>query len=297
MTTTNGNDNRVEMKMDQITKMLSAILKSTNNYHVVGAYAWGYTSNDDPFLVLYPQDERLKHKVCRVYPHDFGKLPAEITSNRPDAGPDDPGDRDRAEKRGILRPCAMMGIVTYDGRETQMGQEKRFSDVIWVSRKGQTARPQSDPQSDTHGAEKAQDAPPAQPQAKAPAKPAASGKPAQTSPTNPAVVDEAIKLAKSIYFEDWTPRLAELCRVHSEGKISGIGELNPAQAAAVRDGLLLRREFHLIGGKKFGNKWPDVSLRNIRRIGGELLDYDSELSDAQVQRLIDGMKAMQPERA
>lgn len=286
--TTNSTDNRVEMKMDQITKMLAAILKSTNNYHVAGAYAWGYTSNDDPFLVLYPQDDRLKHKICRVYPHDFGKLPAEIVATKPDAGPDDPGDRDRAEKRGILRTCAMMGVVTYDGKETQMGPQKRFSDVIWISRKGQATQPQ--------------DAPPAQPQAKAqaqpPAKPAANGKPA-TKPeaSNPAVVEECMKLARSVYMEDWTPRLAELCRLHSAGKVSGIAELTPPQAEAVRDAIVLRREFHLLGAKKFGDNWPNACRRNVRRIGGEFVDYDSELTDEQVQKLIEGMKAMSPVKA
>jgi hypothetical protein len=253
----------------------------------VGAYAWGYTSNDDPFLVLYPQDDRLKHKVCRVYPHDFGKLPAEIVNGKPDAGPDDPGDRDRAEKRGILRPCPMMGVVTYDGKETQMGPEKRFSDVIWVSRNGQTTKPQ--------------DAPPAQPQAKAQTQPpAANGKPkAEVNPggADVAVGEECIKLAKSVYMEDWTPRLAELCRQHTEGKISGIGELNTTQATRVRDSLLLRREFHLLGAKKFGDKWPATCQRNVRRIGGEFADYDSELTDEQVERLIEGMKAMVPTKA
>lgn len=284
--TTNSTDNRVEMKMDQITKMLAALLKSTNNYHVAGAYAWGYTSNDDPFLVLYPQDDRLKHKICRVYPHDFGKLPAEVINSKPDAGPDDPGDRDRAEKRGILRTCPMMGVVTYDGKETQMGPEKRFSDVIWVSRKAQPTKPQ--------------DAPPAQPQAKAQTPGATNGKPAapvKPEPANPAVVEECMKLARSVYMEDWTPRLAELCRQHSEGKISGIAELSPAQAEAVRDAIVLRREFHLLGAKKFGDNWPNACRRNVRRIGGEFVDYDSELTDEQVERLIEGMKAMSPVKA
>lgn len=274
---TNGNDNRVEMKMDQITKMLAALLKSNNNYHVVSAYAWGYTSNGDPFLVLYPAGDHLKHKVCRVYPHDFGKLPSEIVNSKPDAGPDDPGDRDRAEKRGILRQCPMMGVVTYDGKETQMGPEKRFSDVIWVSRKGQ--------------AQQRQDEPPAQPQAKAQSQPPAQK---EAQPQAAHIAEECIKLAKSVYFEEWTPRLAELCRAHTEGKISGIGELNPAQATAVRESLLLRREFHLLGDRKFGAKWPSVCQRNVRKIGSEFVDHDSELTDEQVQRLIDGMKAMQP---
>lgn len=286
MTTTNGTDNRTEMKLDQVAKMLTALLKSTNNYHVVGAYAWGYTSNGDPFLVLYPQDERLKHKVCRVYPHDFGKIPSEIANNKPDTGPDDPGDRDRAEKRGILRPCPMMGVVTYDGKETQMGPEKRFSDVIWVSRKGQGQQRQDDA--------------PSQPQTKAQAQPTANGKP--KAEVNPAGADvsaseECIKLARSVYMEDWTPRLAELCRMHTDSKISGIGELNTAQATRVWDSLLLRREFHLLGAKKFGDNWPTVCQRNVRRIGGDFLDHDSELTDAQVERLIEGMKAMAATRA
>ena len=59
----------------QIKKMLTALLKSAGHLHWIGGFVYGRTSNDDPFIILYPASELLKEKACRVYEHDFKKLP------------------------------------------------------------------------------------------------------------------------------------------------------------------------------------------------------------------------------
>ncbi len=262
---------KLERKLDMVQKMLFALLKSQGHVHVVGGYAWGYTSNDDPFIVLYPEADYLKHKSCRVYPQDFAKLPPEIVATKPDTGPDDPGDKDRAQKKGIYHECAKMLVVTYDGKETQMGPEKRFSDVLWV------AQPDRRPQTADGGRQtaerKAQTAAPAD-------APAAEQH------------EEALDLARSVYGAAWQERLAELCRLYSEHKVSALDGLNRVQVGALKVGLLLRRDFHELGKSMYGERWPDICLRNCQRIATEFVDHDTELTDDQVGKLLAGMQTL-----
>lgn len=118
----------------RIETMLQALL--ANHLHWVGSYAHGRTSNGDPFLVLYPASDKLAFQVCRVYEHDFGKLPAYVDTAVDENAPDNIGNKDKAGRLGWLVPCAPFQVVTYDGRETQMGPEKRFGGVIRISRAG-----------------------------------------------------------------------------------------------------------------------------------------------------------------
>ena len=124
----------------KIEKMLTAILKSQNNIHWIGGYVYGRTSNGDPFVILYPASENLEHKVCRVYQHQFKRLPDFINTADVPADTDNNPDKSKAIKRGIFHPCPIFQICTYNGKETQMGAEKRFSDVLYVSQ----ARPERD---------------------------------------------------------------------------------------------------------------------------------------------------------
>jgi hypothetical protein len=120
--------------LDQIAKMLRAQLKSTGHIWWIGGYVYGQTSRDDLFIILYPADERLTEKVVRVYPHDFKKLPAFIPTEGIDAGDTDANpNKEQARKRGIYHDCPLFEIVTFDGRETQMGKERRFGDVLRVT--------------------------------------------------------------------------------------------------------------------------------------------------------------------
>ncbi len=92
------------------------------------------TSRDDLFIILYPADERLTEKVVRVYPHDFKKLPAFIITEGIDGGDTEANpNKEQARKKGIYHECPLFEIVTYDGRETQMGKERRFGDVLRVT--------------------------------------------------------------------------------------------------------------------------------------------------------------------
>jgi hypothetical protein len=132
-------------QLTQIEKMLTALLKSNNQLHWIGGYVYGRTTPrddqriGDPFIILYPASERLNHKVTRVYEHDFPKLPAFLDTHVPESGTvDDNPDRDKALRKRVYHPCEHFLITTYEGKETQMGPEVRFLDVI------RTAKPKAD---------------------------------------------------------------------------------------------------------------------------------------------------------
>ena len=121
-------------ELEQVAKMLRAQLRGAGHLWWIGGYVYGVTGNNDPFIILYPADEKLNEKVVRVYPHDFKKLPGFIQ-------PLDGGDteanpnKEQARKKGIYHECPIFEIVTFDGKETQMGRERRFGDVLRLSRK------------------------------------------------------------------------------------------------------------------------------------------------------------------
>lgn len=124
-------------QLERIEKMLSALLKSSNHIWWIGGYVYGQKSNGEPFIVLYPAGERLKDKVCRVYDHDFRKLPAfidtsNVTADTAEYGKETP-DKLEAQKKGIYHECPLFQIATYDGRDTRMGPERRFGDVLRIS--------------------------------------------------------------------------------------------------------------------------------------------------------------------
>jgi hypothetical protein len=127
----------------EVKKMLEALLKSDGLVEWVGGYVCGRTSNDDPFIILYPAADHLKEKICRVYPHQFKRLPDFIPTG------DIPGDTDanpskgQAQRAGIYHECRPFKVVMHLGKETQMGREKRFSDVLYIPR--QQSRQQSRP--------------------------------------------------------------------------------------------------------------------------------------------------------
>ena len=145
------NDKLTLDKLSAVEKMLTALLKSNDIIHWVGGYVQGRTTPKDdqrigdPFIILYPASERLNHKICRVYEHDFAKLPDFVDTDVPeDARVDDNPDRDKAIKKRVYRPCPPFLITIYEGKETQMGPEKRFLDVVRVSRpKDETPQPTS----------------------------------------------------------------------------------------------------------------------------------------------------------
>ena len=120
--------------LTQVKKMLTALLKNQNHLWWIGGYAYGRTEGGNPFILLYASNEALKEKICRVYPRDFKKLPAFIpTDNIPQHLPSSNPNRTKAQQSGRFSPCPHFQIVTHDGKETNMGRERRFSDVLWVS--------------------------------------------------------------------------------------------------------------------------------------------------------------------
>lgn len=126
--------NESKDQQTRIEIMLVNLLKSANNIYWIGGYAYGRTSNNDPFLILYPAGDRLKKKACRVYPQDFKKLPDYVNTNVPEGAQDANPTRPEAEKAGIYTPCQLFQIVTYDGVDTNIGKpERRFGDVLRIS--------------------------------------------------------------------------------------------------------------------------------------------------------------------
>jgi len=116
-------------QLDRIETMLKAILASDNHIHWVGSYAHGRTKTGDPYIVLFPASDKLEHKVCRVYESQFKRLPDFVDTAVP--GHIKPSKDTPVKDRGI--PCTHFQVVTSDGKDTQMGAEKRFFAVLAIS--------------------------------------------------------------------------------------------------------------------------------------------------------------------
>ena len=257
---------RAENKM--ILKMQKSILQSQKHYHVAGGFCWGNTADGAPFLVLYPKSDKLKEKICRVYADDyqFGDIPEWIRATQEDTGLDQTKDKEWAQKRGVYRQCPAMGVITMDGRDTQMGKEKRFAGVLWVSGQPQQAQPT--------------------PRSTPPATPAPStngnghkAQPAPVATLPPLSVYEG--RLDPLYGDDWPTALAVLCRATSLGKLNNPIQLSPAQLQQLENKIAIRETLHDVGRKKYGGQWPAVLLKAVRG-RGEIYDIDAELADEQV---------------
>lgn len=124
---------------DRIEKMLRAQLKSAGHIWWVSGWVYGQTSNGDLFIILYPAAENLKEKVVRVYDHDMKRLPAFIPINVDGGDTEANPSKEQARKKGIYHECPAFEIVTYDGKDTQMGKERRFGDVLRLSKAAREA--------------------------------------------------------------------------------------------------------------------------------------------------------------
>lgn len=113
-----------------IQKMLTALLQANDQIHWIGSFAHGLTSEGDPYLVLFPAAEHLEHQVCRVYPEHFRKLPEFI----PRETPANIRPSKSAPKKDAAVPCPLFCVLTFPGKETKMGPETRFSDVLFISK-------------------------------------------------------------------------------------------------------------------------------------------------------------------
>lgn len=134
-------------QLDRIETMLKAILASDNHIHWIGSYAHGRTSTGDPYIVLFPASDKLEHKVCRVYESQFKKLPNFVDM----AVPTSVKSSKNTPAKDRATACQSFQIVTSDGKDTQMGAEKRFFGVLAISSyapapQAQTAVPQPAPQ-------------------------------------------------------------------------------------------------------------------------------------------------------
>lgn len=119
----------MKSQLDRIEAMLKAILASDNHIHWVGSYAHGRTSTGDPYIVLFPASDKLEHKICRVYESQFKRLPDFVNTAVPASVK--PSKNTPAKDRATV--CQNFQVITSDGKDTQMGAEKRFFDVLAVS--------------------------------------------------------------------------------------------------------------------------------------------------------------------
>ncbi len=124
------------MEDKTIQKMLTALLQANNQIHWVGSYAHGLTKEGDPYIVLFPAAEYLEHQVCRVYPEHFRKLPEFI----PRETPADIRPSKSSPKKDAAVPCPVFSVLTYPGKETQMGPETRFSDTLFITKQNPTGQ-------------------------------------------------------------------------------------------------------------------------------------------------------------
>ena len=75
----------------------SIVAAKNGTPHLVGGFAHGRTSNGDPYVLLYPAQKNLKHKICRVYEQLFHELPYFIETNViADDAQDGNPDKDKA---------------------------------------------------------------------------------------------------------------------------------------------------------------------------------------------------------
>lgn len=128
----------MEARGVMIEKMLRSQLLSGNNLHWVGGYVHGRTEPKagrdvgDPFVLLFPAADYLEFHVCRVYPEAWNRLPSFISTDVPEKAPTENMKKSAAIEAGIYHRCAPFQIVTYDGRETPAGREKRFGGILMM---------------------------------------------------------------------------------------------------------------------------------------------------------------------
>lgn len=125
---------RINIKVGYLDKLMTVIANG-GKIHQIGGYAYGRTSANDPFVLLYSPHDSLVHKICRVYPEDFDKLPhfiplGSIPANASELNP----TKTELKKQVLYHGCATFKIATVDGKDTQMGPEVRFYDVMYVER-------------------------------------------------------------------------------------------------------------------------------------------------------------------
>lgn len=125
----------IDQRLKIIEEMLTAILRSQNNIHWIGGYVYGKTKGGDPFVILYPAAEYLNEKAVRVYPTEFKRLPSFIpTANIQGKTKGNPS-KSEAHDLGIYNECPMFQVLTYEGKDTPLGKERRFYKTIRVTDK------------------------------------------------------------------------------------------------------------------------------------------------------------------
>ena len=122
-----------DQTIEQVAKMLRAQLRGAGHLWWIGGYVYGVTGNGDPFVILYPADEKLQEKVVRVYAHDFKKLPAFVPTDVDGGDTEANPNKEQARKKGIYHECPMFEVVTFDGNRVSAAPGSMIS--VSISRK------------------------------------------------------------------------------------------------------------------------------------------------------------------
>jgi hypothetical protein len=187
----------IEQKLDRVMLLLEVQINGEKLHRVAG-YSWGRTGEGDPFVILYPASDRLKHKVCRVYSEQFPELPSCIdTAAIPETAQEGNPDRDQAIRQRIYKQTPPFLIATRDGRDTEMGPEQRFSRVIEGPVGPATRPPQSSPKP-VHTAAK-----PSQPQPQPAVRPVAPPDPPPDTTGQQANGDGGQQPGRVVIEHDW----------------------------------------------------------------------------------------------
>lgn len=207
-------------QLDRIETMLKAILASDNHVHWVGSYAHGRASSGDPYIVLFPSSDKLEHQVCRVYESQFKKLPAFVDT----AVPASIKPSKKAPGKNQATPCRHFQVITCNGRETQMGAEKRFFGVLAISSQAATVHVDSKQEAEKRPSTPRQPKP-----KKQPAIPSKDWKAEAASCTDAFMFDTAV-----VQLEPWYQDAAAVTQFREVL----FGDWEPEAAAALVDGLV-----------------------------------------------------------
>ncbi len=259
-----------DSKRDDIiskSKICKAYLQKSGNLMLSVKYR-------NKVLGVYIGEEKEKFEhLC----YQFTDIPESIRATKEDTGIDTPKDKEWAEKKGVYRVCPAMGVITMDGKETQMGHEKRFAGVLWVAKTRQD-RPAPVP-------------PPAAPpveniaSTQPPTSQNGNGNGSKSQNGNNPRPDIFTQRAEAIYVHNAPIALAALCRLASGGKRSTLAELDATQLVALDTSLSLRMELHAVGTDKYGKDWSKNLHRAVRG-RNELYDLDAELGDEAIRQMI-----------
>ncbi len=113
--------------------MLEALCKSFGLLHWINSFVRAEKDNGEQYYILYsgPWNE----KVCKVWKQDIAKLPSYVRDNpnqsKTHIGKAAPNKAQAAADEKLVEVPAFY-IACHLGKETNLGRERRFSDLVYA---------------------------------------------------------------------------------------------------------------------------------------------------------------------